>query len=400
MTDADDSAQIGRDARAGADSVYGYVERTAEAVGDGPAGDQYRWRTLTYENEPQYSASPSNGVSGIVLFLADYYRLTGVARALELARGGARWCLAPGNLPENRSLTNGISGVGMALVRLAAAGDESAGASAATLAEALLARQPGPVTTLYAGAAGEGLFLLRLFQHTHESRHLDGALARAAWLEGAATRDDDGTRWRYQTDDEPWFGTGFGSGSAGIAYFVAELCAATRDDRWAPLIRDAAATLIRTAREDHGGTNWAQTFDEDHLERVQLCDGSPGIGRFFVAAHRALGDSHLLDAAVAAAEATYAHGDVRGNASQCHGLAGNAELFVELFRATRDARWRARAHDFATQALRYRSYRPDGDVWQADDPGATSPELLYGAAGIGHFFLRLWRPDDVPVSLF
>ena len=38
-------------ARAGADSVYGYVERTAEMMPDG-----VRWQTLTLENEPTYSA--------------------------------------------------------------------------------------------------------------------------------------------------------------------------------------------------------------------------------------------------------------------------------------------------------------------------------------------------------
>ena len=39
----------------------------------------------------------------------------------------------------------------------------------------------------------------------------------------------------------------------------------------------------------------------------------------------------------------FAYGDVRRNPSQCHGLAGNGELFVELYRLTGDARWRHRA---------------------------------------------------------
>jgi hypothetical protein len=36
-------------ARAGAESVFGYIERTAEAVPDGG-----RWQTLSYQNEPRY----------------------------------------------------------------------------------------------------------------------------------------------------------------------------------------------------------------------------------------------------------------------------------------------------------------------------------------------------------
>ena len=34
-------------------------------------------------------------------------------------------------------------------------------------------------------------------------------------------------------------------------------------------------------------------------------------------------------------------------------------------------------------------------MWQADDPGFDSPDLLFGASGTGHFFLRLWRPDEI-----
>ena len=63
----DTPTEIERTARAGADSVYAYVERTAEAA---PAVDGYRWQTLTYENEPQYDASAGSGAAGIALFLS------------------------------------------------------------------------------------------------------------------------------------------------------------------------------------------------------------------------------------------------------------------------------------------------------------------------------------------
>jgi hypothetical protein len=86
---------------------------------------------------------------------------------------------------------------------------------------------------------------------------------------------------------------------------------------------------------------------------------------------------------------------VRRNPVQCHGLAGNAELFLELYRATGKPLWLDRAHDFAQRMFAYRSATPEGDVWQADDPGYASPDFMFGAAGTGHFFLRLWRPNQV-----
>jgi hypothetical protein len=77
-----------------------------------------------------------------------------------------------------------------------------------------------------------------------------------------------------------------------------------------------------------------------------------------VAASEALRDPAYLQMAVAAGDATYDSGDVRGNASQCHGLAGNAELFMELYQATADRGWLARAHVFARQAFAYCTEHP------------------------------------------
>src|SRR5688572_27850358 len=122
-TDVTDGADV---ALVGAESVFGYLERTAEWVPDG-----VRWRTLSYRNEPQYDSSLFNGVAGIVLFLADYAAVTGSGAALRLAAGGARWCSAPERPPslaplgvgsaDPHSLYAGAAGRGLAWLRVAAA---------------------------------------------------------------------------------------------------------------------------------------------------------------------------------------------------------------------------------------------------------------------------------------
>ena len=80
MTGVADMADTADAARAGAESVFGYLERSAEWGPDG-----IRWRTLSYRNEPQFDTSLFNGVAGIVLFLADYAAATGSGAALRLA---------------------------------------------------------------------------------------------------------------------------------------------------------------------------------------------------------------------------------------------------------------------------------------------------------------------------
>jgi lantibiotic modifying enzyme len=229
-------------------------------------------------------------------------------------------------------------------------------------------------------------------------------VARGEWLARVAIRDERGLFWPWQVDDPQfasWYGLSFIPGAAGIGHFLLSLAAATGEGRWGALAWEAGQTLLRQAVPDRGGLNWPDTLDglaNGEALRCQWCYGAPGIGLFFVKAHEILGAAgapEALATAVAAGETTYRYGDVRRNAVQCHGLAGNAELFLELYRTTRERRWRERAHDFARLAVAYRRETPQGEVWQADDPGYDSPDFLYGASGTGHFFLRLWRPDGV-----
>ncbi len=399
-------SEIETRAREGADSVYRYVERTAERVSDG-----VRWQTLSYENEPQYDLSVFNGVAGIAMFLADYYRLTRIERALDLAAGALRWCSQPERLSEGSveawrrdGLGRGRAGPGMGWLRLAAVtGDRDHLRQACAVGDGLLRKDPGPVTDWLDGAAGEGLFLLRLAEATGDERFLAGAVRWAEWLAGVARRDEHGCYWPWETGDSEyanWFGLSFLPGLSGIGYFLLCLYQATRDERWAALGREAAETLQRQARPDHGGLNWPDTLDGlEHGEqlRCQWCNGAPGVGIFFVKAAEVLepqgSSGGYLATAAAAGEATYQYGDVRHNAVQCHGLAGNGELLLDLYRLTGQARWRERAHELARQAFAYRVQTPEGEVWQADDPGYYSPDFMLGAAGTGHFFLRLWQPE-------
>jgi lantibiotic modifying enzyme len=382
-------------ARAGADSVFGYVERTAETVPDG-----VRWKTLSYQNEFYYDPKVFDGVAGISLFLSDYHHLTGNARARDLALGANRWCSAPERTHEDESLYVGRTGVGMAWLRYAlATGDPEALQRASEFGDRLLAPEPGPVTDFLMGAAGNGLFLLRLHEASHQDRHLAGSVRHAEWLEAVKVQNESGCHWSMRVG-APRSGAylGFAHGIAGIGYFLALLYEATQDARWADLTRAIAETLSRQARPDRGGLNWPPLMDQE-MDRCQWCHGSPGVGLFYTRAFEILGDPAFLKTAEAAGETTFQYGDMRGNPGQCHGLSGNAELFIELYRITKDPKWLERAHDFAKLALAYRKPGTEGDTWQADEPGYESPDFLCGAAGAGHFFLRLGAPDRVRMPL-
>jgi lantibiotic modifying enzyme len=364
---------------------------------------------VPYDGRVHYDGAVFLGVGGIPFFLADYYRLTGEARALELAVGAARWCSAPdrtfsGDAWTPEALCFGRAGIGLAWVRLwEVTGDRECLDRARRFGERLLATAPGPVTDFIGGVAGEGIFLLRLWAAAREERFLAGALRRAAWLDDHAVREAQGCYWPYSVGSRPSRTLlGFAHGISGIGHSFLRVHQATGEPRWAAVAREVADTLTRQAEPDRGGLNWRHFLDRRRGDRsgmCQWCHGSPGVGLFYATAYEALGDAAYLTTAEAAGNATFAYGDVRQNPSQCHGLAGNAELLVELYRLTRNPLWLERAHDFARRALGYRKSTPEGDVWPGDDPLSTSPDFLCGASGTGHFFLRLLDPDGVRMPL-
>ena len=393
----------------GARSIFGFLARRAEPVEDG-----VRWETLDWDNEPQYSPFIFTGAGGISLFLADYFRVTGEKRALELAEGGVRWCASAGREewrdPDQewcrKGIMRGRSGLGLAWISLAAASGNAAHlAEAVTIGEALLQGEIGPVTDWQDGVAGELLFLLRLGEASGDERFVRGATARAAWLEQVAIREGGACVWPWQTDHEEyskWLGLSFVPGAAGIAYVLASLHERTRDERWAVLVRETVETLRREGRKDKGGLNWPDTaggFESGEDHRCQWCNGASGVGLFLTKAYVALDDAAYRDLACAAGEATYAYGDVRHNPCLCHGLAGCAELFLDLHEATGDALWLTRSEAHARRIMGYRQATPAGDEWQSDDPACHSPDLLYGVSGTGLFLLRLWRPGLIQKPL-
>ncbi len=386
-------------AQRGAESVYSYIERHAEPVTGG-----IRWQTLDYGNEPQYNPSIFNGVAGIGLFLADYYHRTGEKRASELARGACQWSLLPEHKGHTRGLCTGRTGIGMACLHLAQILDDaSLIESCRAIAQPLLDENPGPVTDILGGAAGNGIYLLRLYETSGDERYLQGAIGNGEWLESQALHRDDGVYWPFWTgksEDETWYALGFAHGTSGTAHFLLYLYAATQDERWRQLATAALNLLDTQARPDRGGLNWPPSLDQGETPRCQWCHGAAGIGLAYVKAAEILGDDAYKQTALAAGETTFQYGDIRENPSQCHGLAGNAELFIELFRLSGDSLWLERSADFAQQAFNYCKEEEDGPLWGADEAGLFSPDFMCGAAGTGHFFLRLSAPDTLRMPLF
>jgi lantibiotic modifying enzyme len=370
-------------------SILAFIKRTVE-----PNEMGLCWETIDYKNTPHRHPSVFNGVGGISFFLVDAFTLTGDPEALKLAQGAIDWCIAFSGTHYKRGLHCGKTGAALAALHKAAALCESTTPDfCITNADTILKEPPGPVTDLLGGEASNGLYLLKLWARTKDNAHLRGAERCAAWLELNMTRDLRGTHCPIDVGGSLGFPVhpylGVAHGLSGIAHFLACLAEATGKDRWAALARELFDTVAKYAKPAHRGLNWPNYIGSDELNRCQWSHGAAGIGLTYLTAHRVFHESRYLDIAVQAAEATYGYGDLRNNYTFCTGLAGGGGLFLEVYHATGEQRWKKRAHEFAQSCIAYKESTPSGDAWPTDGKGLYSADFDYGASGVGHFFLRL-----------
>ncbi len=375
-----DEAVIGV-ARSSAESIYSTI---VDAVEEDER--HAKWLTADFRSgEMIHQPTLHTGVAGIGLFLADYGRAFAEDRAIELAVKALTWSESADNDEVWQrqaagamgvSAAMGRAGLGLAWLRLAEATDsEHAVERTVDCASYLLTTDPAKRPGLMIGTAGCAIFLTHLWERTQDARYMERAKQWAQHI-----LDDHIDKHDY---------LGMGQGLAGIGHLGFVLEQATGDDRWLSLVQRSAERLLELAEPDRGHLNWRRTLGEAAITRAHWCHGAAGIGQFFVRAHEQTQVDRFLQTAIAAGECTYAYGDDRQNPSQCHGLAGKAELFADLFHMTGDRLWHDRLAEFVGLMATYRHDTDTGPRWQADEPGIYSPELVCGAAGVGHFCLRL-----------
>jgi len=356
-----------------------------------------------------YSGSP-----GVVLFFLDLYR-AGDEDALADARAGADHLLAM--LPEVTApgLYTGIAGIGFVLGEAwKATGDDRyrAGVRIAvdrlrTLAvEQSRGVQWSDVTDIVGGGAGAGLFLL------HAGRLLDDpeAIALAALagerLLDVGIADPGGTKWAMDPKF-PRLMPNFSHGTAGIAYFLAELFQATKRQEFLDAALAGTRYLLAVA-ETEGDVCLIFHNEPDGLDLHYLswCHGPAGTARLFFVLHQITGDDEWMGWMRRSARGIMASGipdrETPGfwnNVSMCCGSAGVADFFLQMHRLTGDGEYLSFARRVVSQMMAAGTRDASGLRWvQAEH--RTRPELLVaqtgymqGAAGMGTLLLRVDAAD-------
>ena len=264
---------------------------------------------------------------------------------------------------------------------------------------------------MVAGSAGAIPALLGLHGLLGDGDLLDLARRHGENLLATARRHGDALSWATLPGTDPAQPdlTGFSHGTAGIAWALLELQAATGDDRFGA----AAESAFRYERRyfDPQQGNWpdfrgAQTGPGGATAwgcSLAWCHGAPGIALSRARAFRLTGSPEArreATVAIATTERGVRQGmlNAGGDFSLCHGLTGNAECASVSARLLGLGTGTGADLDLARFGAE--RYYADRSPWPCGVPGGgENPSLMLGLAGIGHFYLRLALPERIPSLL-
>jgi lantibiotic modifying enzyme len=247
------------------------------------------------------------------------------------------------------------------------------------------------------------LGLVHLFRQTGSNELLHLAKAAGDRLLALAHQSDHGHYWSFSATRAVHY-PNFSHGTAGIGYFLAELYASTRDERYRASAL-AAGLNLRSILSKEASSNCLLFHDDRdgrNLFYLGWCHGPAGTGRFFYRLFQLTGDSNWL-ALVRRAATTLMASEIPerqtpgywNNVSRCCGAAGVGEFFLGLYRATKDRHYLMFAQRVGIYLIARAERDANGMKWtqaehriEADNVGAQTG-LMQGAAGIGLFLVHL-----------
>jgi serine/threonine protein kinase len=363
-------------------------------------GDGLAWSSEHPVAEGAQARDINTGCAGTLLALAELTSEFETGEQRETLAQGARWLaqapsLAPEPLP---GLYIGEAGIGAALLRAGQVLDERELLALALERGRRVAAMPHSSPDLFHGSAGRLRFHLWLWDASGDAQQLDAALAAGEYLlRGTAEIRPGELSWRIPDGFPGLSGNaylGYAHGAAGIADALLDLYEASGDARFLIAAQGAARWLERLAvpaLADGSGLDWPET-EAGHSRGALWCHGAAGIGRFFLHAAQLRATPGAGERAERAA-LTVVHGTRWLGPTQCHGLAGNVEFVLDMYRVTGRKAYLDDAQSLAGLLEVFARERDGHLVWPSETPDVVAPDFMVGYAGVAACLLRLSDPE-------
>ncbi|KAL9667453.1 hypothetical protein QQ045_001812 [Rhodiola kirilowii] len=176
---------------------------------------------------------------------------------------------------------------------------------------------------------------------------------------------------------------GAAHGLAGIMHVLMDM--EVRKDE----LEDVKNTLRYMINNRFPSGNYPSSEGSESDRLVHWCHGAPGVALTLVKAAQIFGDTDFVQAAIEAAEVVWNRGLLK-RVGICHGISGNANVFLALYRLTGKDEYLYRAKAFTCFLLdRAPELISEGEMHGGDHPYS----LFEGIGGMAHLFLDMTNPS-------
>ncbi|XP_058729540.1 lanC-like protein GCL2 [Vicia villosa] len=184
-----------------------------------------------------------------------------------------------------------------------------------------------------------------------------------------------------------WYGEkywGAAHGLAGIMHVLMDM--ELKPDE----LEDVRETLKYMILNHFPSGNYPASEEDKRDVLVHWCHGAPGVALTLVKAAKVFGDKEFLDAAMEAGETVWSRGLLK-RVGICHGISGNAYVFLSLYQLTGNNKYLYRAKAFACFLLdRAHTLISRGEMHRGDRPYS----LFEGVGGTSYLFLDMVDPSQ------
>jgi lantibiotic modifying enzyme len=350
------------------------------------------------------------GNAGAILFFQELAESTGDHLYREAALTGAGYVAAQFGSLTRSGLFHGLAGAAFAVQQVIRGQEEKVLLN--SLSQVIVQLQINAIpgnpgvrwnesNDIVYGTAGIGLALIQLAKETGRDELLNLAAAGGDHLLSQQMADGG---YRPLSLGHSTNYPNFSHGTAGIAYFLAELHAATGDERYRKSALTAGhylRSIMSAAPSSNGLIFHNDTIGHD-LFYLGWCHGPAGTSRFFYRLYQLTADPGWLDLVRTQATTLMASGlperqtpGYWNNLSRCCGAAGLGEFFLGLYTATEETGYLAFAERISEYLLARGETDAFGMKWtQAETRRETDyliaqTGLMQGAAGIGLFLVHV-----------
>jgi tRNA A-37 threonylcarbamoyl transferase component Bud32 len=348
----------------------------------------------------------NTGSGGSTLALAELAASSGNSQQQAVLREAVEWLRGAGRPggPPVPGLYVGEAGIATAILRAGLALDDASLIEEAARRGKWIATLPYNSPDLFNGTAGRLRFHLWLWQATGDPAQLETAVqAGGILVKSAETGPEGGVRWTFPSGYDGLSNhayTGYAHGASGIADSLLDLYEATGENRFKDTALQTAVWLAGLARPtlaDDSGLDWPQMEGSGPTGGL-WCHGAAGTGLFFLHLDR-LGLWAEARRLVRGAARMVGKGTRWANPVLCHGLAGQIEFLLDVYRAWGEREYLEDARVLG-RLLETFAFEKEGLwYWPSESPEVVSADFMVGYGGIALTLLRLANPEKQPRAL-